>query len=395
MTINESIIPSEYKRIKNLSDLDLDYGLLQSEFQHLTKLAASIAGTKICVINLIDAYMQWTVSEYGLETGQRPREDSVCNFTIQSKEYLEIRRLDLDERFKDKDHVSGPMNLKYYLGLPLTTSAGYNIGALCLMDRKEKAISEDKIQQLKIIAQEIIKRLELKRQLKDTRKLFSEALQTQKKLAHDIRGPLGGIMELAKLGHDDLLELMEMKSYLEMIAESSSTLLELTDEILRYKAIDKISEDNKISVKDLVQKIISLCQPQALFKNVQLIPEYPEEIKSELILKDNLLQIIGNLVSNAIKFSPENGKVAFKLNLSYNPYVLKLKVQDWGAGFSDEQIESVRNGESISSYGSFGEMGYGLGLQLVNTLVKEINGVWRIESKLGEGSTISVEIPQV
>ena len=96
---------AEYARIKKLSEFDLDYGDLQKEFQNLVELAAHIAGTNISLINLIDSHSQWTVSSYCYKLFEMDREDSICQYTIQSERSMEIHRLDQDTRFKDKPYV--------------------------------------------------------------------------------------------------------------------------------------------------------------------------------------------------------------------------------------------------------------------------------------------------
>src|SRR5690606_35104048 len=95
----------EYGRIKKLSEFDLDYRNLQNEFQSLVELAAHIAGTDISLINLIDTHSQWTVSSYCSDLTEMDREDSICQYTIQSENPMEIPRLDKDARFMDKPYV--------------------------------------------------------------------------------------------------------------------------------------------------------------------------------------------------------------------------------------------------------------------------------------------------
>lgn len=117
----------EYARIKKLSEFDFDYGDLQKEFQNLVELAAQIAGTNISLINLIDTHSQWTVSSYCYKLFEMDREDSICQYTIQSGSSMEIHRLDKDTRFKDKPYVKDD-GFKYYLGIPLKVETGKALG---------------------------------------------------------------------------------------------------------------------------------------------------------------------------------------------------------------------------------------------------------------------------
>lgn len=83
------------------------------------------------------------------------------------------------------------------------------------------------------------------------------------------------------------------------------------------------------------------------------------------------MQIIGNLISNAIKFTPEGGSVSISLSLEEKNYInnLRAKISDTGTGMTAAQIEEILNGESQTTQGTAGELGYGFGLPLVKHLI--------------------------
>ena len=399
MTPTETVNNSEYNRVKSLLELDLDYENLQDEFQNLNRLAASIADTDISLVNLIDSYTQWTVSHFGMGVKQIPREESVCNYTIREDDHLEIPRLDKDPRFKDKFFVAGngsDFNLKYYYGIPLTMESGDNIGALCVLDKDEKELTPEKIDQLKLIAKEIVEHLELKKQLKMLRQEVFEGLKISSKLAHDIRGPLTGILGLSEISLDDELTKIEMRSYFKMIGKSSTQLLDLTKDILNSKNPKKKPGLRKISIKELGDKIIQLYQPQATHKNIVIEVDISENDQEKSVYLDSLLQIIGNLISNAIKFTPSGGKVILGLSIGISEEIesLKIQVEDSGSGFSAEKIRNILEGKGISSMGTSGEIGFGLGLKLVKSMVEEMGGDFNISSVENSGGRLQMIIPQ-
>jgi signal transduction histidine kinase len=110
--------------------------------------------------------------------------------------------------------------------------------------------------------------------------------------------------------------------------------------------------------------------------------------------KNKLLQITGNLISNAIKFTPNGGKVSVGLDMdiSNSKYNLNIKVQDSGEGISEEKIDNILNGSASSEQGTEGEKGYGFGLQLIKHLISGLNGKLNITSTPGEGSVFEVMI---
>lgn len=384
--MNTLTVEAEYQRVKNLNSYELDYEELQEEFQHLNQLAARIAGTDISLINLIDTYTQWTISSYGMAVQQTPREKSICQYTIQEDDYLEIPSVDEDERFSDIK------NTKYYLGFPLTTDSGDKIGALCVIDSEKKEIGPEKKAQLKLIAEEIVERLQLKKDLKRAKKEIYQVLAIKNKLAHDVRSPVSSMLALARLASEENpLSLLEAKSYLKKIERSSSALLELTSEILDSRD-SRFFQPIKISVKELGDKILSLYKPQGDTKNVILEILRDPSVENAFVLYANLLQIIGNLVSNAIKFTPSGGKVT--THFSWENERFEILVSDSGKGLAAEKIQLILEGGSIISAGTAGEIGYGLGLKIVRSLIDEVNGKLEISSSEENGSSFKVSIPQ-
>ena len=395
MSPTESTFDIELKRVKSLSEFDLEYDKLQPEFEHLTRLAASIAGTDISAVNLIDTYTQWSVSHFGMAIIQMPRGESVCNYTIQQEDYLEIPRLDLDERFMEMDFVTGEKALRYYLGLPLITINGARIGTLCVVDKDEKHLSEEKIDQLKIIAKEIVELLQLKKELNKTRKEANDAIQTKNKIVHDIRGPLNGIIGLTELALDGESNPEEIMEFMQMIQEAGTNMRELTEDILNEAENSTEFKNNYFTLSTLAIRLEALYAPQARYKNVKICFLFNEEIEDIQFSRKKLLQIVGNLISNAIKFTDKGGEVIVNLGIDAKMPEQKLliEVKDTGIGITIERLEEFRMGTPVSTKGTIGEKGFGLGLNLVFDLVQTLNGTMNISSKIGYGTNIKVGIP--
>jgi len=391
MSVLHNEFDLEFNRVRSLNQFQLDYDKLQNEFKNLNYIAATIAGTEISMINLIDNFTSWTISGYGAEKTQRPRDQTICQYTINEQDFLEIPSIKDDERARLID--TG--DIQYYLGFPLTTDKGINIGALCIVGKKEQHLEIDKIALLKLIAQEVVEKLTLKRDLKKVKGLVTEVEDSQKKLAHDLRGPINGILGITDLAaQEEKLSLMESKSYLKMIGKSSQALLNLASEILKSDNVSK-SNNSLTNFEELGERVKELYQPQAVLKNVEIDIRYDSKNAKTEINKDNLLQIAGNLISNAIKFSPKNERVVLDLDLDTKANLLSLQVVDSGNGFSAEKIQNIIDGKAISSLGSAGEIGYGLGLKVVKHLVDERKGTLRITSSSGEGSKFVVQLPQM
>lgn len=395
---NPPLPQNEMDRLMTLSEFDLDYSSLDDNFKDLTKLAANVAGTKISLVNLIDSYTQWSVSNFGLSIDQMPREDSVCQYTIMGDKPFEVADLKEDERFRDKFYVTDEPNLRYYYGLPLTTSEGHNIGALCMLDKELKTISPEKTELLKIIANEIVNRLKTIKVISDLKGRLKQADETKKKVAHDIRGPLGGIVGLAQLiseqGQTNKID--EVLEFINLIQKSGRSILDLADEILT--AEDKTPKADEFNLLILKDKLDQLYGPQARNKQITFTVSISPDSAKVPFLKNKLLQIIGNLVSNAMKFTPDNGKVSVDLVLqteSDTPTILNITVSDTGVGMDDNAINNVLAGTSKSTNGTGGEQGYGFGLALVKHLVDSLKGSLHITSSQQTGTKFNISLPQI
>jgi signal transduction histidine kinase len=398
MNMNNVPVPdNEMDRIIRLSEFNLDYSNHKDSFKDLAKLAANIAGTNISLVNLIDAYTQWSISSHGLIIDQMPREDSVCQYTIAGNNYFEVEDLSADERFWDKGYVANEPHLRYYFGVPLTTSEGYNLGALCVLDHEHKVLSAEKIELLQIVAGEIINRLKALKVINDLKSKLSDANERQKKVAHDIRGPIGGIIGLAQIiseqGKSNQLD--EVLEFINLIYKSGRSILELADEIMN--ADKPTTLQSEFTLLDFKDKLETLYQPQAKNKQITFQVNTFNDTLPVPFFKNKLLQIVGNLISNAIKFTPHKGNVTVDLTLKIDtvPNRLDISVKDTGAGMDKDAITAVLQGQSFSTDGTSGEHGYGFGLALVRHLVSSLNGSMEINTTIaGQGTAFQIVLPQ-
>jgi len=394
------------ERLLSLSEYDIDFSEGHEMFKNLATLAAKVTGTSISMVNLIDSLTQWTVSNYGLNLDQMLREDSICQYTIMETDSFEVTDLTSDSRFKDKGYVTGDPNVRYYYGVPLKTSKGLQIGALCVLDKEQKHLDPEQTELMKIIADEIVNRLKTAKTLEILRLKLNEARQIHKKVAHDIRGPLGGIVGLAKIIEDqgENNQMPEVLEFASLIHKSGSSILELALDILKSDSqtfddtpFDAKKESNRFKLITFKDKLVKLYGPQAVHKGVILSVNTHSLTENILVSKSKLVQITGNLISNSIKFTPVGGTVTVDLELSLHLDVptLHIIVSDSGVGISDAAIEAILDGHALSTSGTMGEEGFGFGLALVKHLVDGLEGSISFTSEAGKGTKIEIVLPQV
>ena len=106
----------------------------EQPFDRITALVQTVLNVPICSVALIDAQRQWFKSCVGLTARQTARDISFCTHTIQEREPFYIPDAQLDTRFRENPLVTGDPFIRSYLGIPLSTPDGYNVGSLCAID---------------------------------------------------------------------------------------------------------------------------------------------------------------------------------------------------------------------------------------------------------------------
>lgn len=396
-----SLPHNEQRRLFELAELDLDYSTIQDSLKDLTELASNVTGMPVSLINLIDAENQWSVGTAGIDLLDMPREDSVCQFTVLEENHqgFEVEDLSEDGRFNTKPYVAHDPNLRYYYGVPLIVDQDIAIGALCVLDFKKGHLNSDKKEFLMYLSRVVVRRLEL---IKRQKILEDELLKYQRisrKLAHDIRGPISGIIGLAELvlGQREEVNSQENEEFVALIQQSGKTVLELANDILSEDfALTSLNtlEDNLVNPLQLAEKIKNLFLPSAINKGIKLEIKVEQNSIYEAFSPKNILQITGNLISNAIKFTPFGGNVRVTLKLTEEGYkkVLFCSIKDDGQGMSPEKVEELLKGTGKSSSGTGGEVGYGFGLKVARRLVHEMKGYCTITSEIGKGTEFNFKV---
>ena len=168
-----SILP-ENSRLQALSSLQLLDTGREEEFDELVQLAAAICGTPMGAMSLLDERRQWFKSSVGLAVSETPREIAFCDYTIRQKELFVVEDASSDPRFAANPLVTGEPGVQFYAGMPLTTPDGSAVGTLCVIDREPRTLNEQQRQALRVLARQVMGRIELRNQQKATAAAIAE-----------------------------------------------------------------------------------------------------------------------------------------------------------------------------------------------------------------------------
>ncbi len=216
-------------------------------------------------------------------------------------------------------------------------------------------------------------------------------------VAHDLKSPILGIMGFAEIISDELqdLEQDDVRRFANNISNSSGKILETINRLLDVNMIEEGKIELRLEEFDLVSLVsetVSLAIPHARNKNIVI--NFRSEVEKLQIESDRSLsgQVFDNLISNALKYSFSDSKVKVRIRLKDQSAF--VEVEDQGQGISEEELPMIYDRfKRLSSKPTAGESSTGLGLNIVKNLVNLLHGKISIKSKVGEGSTFTIELP--
>jgi GAF domain-containing protein len=182
---------NEAERLNTLRGYAILDTKVEERFDDLTRLAASICGTPISLISLIDEDRQWFKSKTGLELCHTPRVDAFCAHTIMSPELLVVPDASQDPRFSASPLVLGEPRVRFYAGAPLVAPNGHILGALCVMDRLPRQLSREQLESLRILGRQVMAQVILGKNLHD----LKIALKARDELEQDMEELIRNLQE--------------------------------------------------------------------------------------------------------------------------------------------------------------------------------------------------------
>lgn len=281
-------------------------------------------------------------------------------------------------RRKDEKIITISKNVDY-----VKDTAGEIIGGIeSFIDISERKEYEEKIREIN---------LQLEESNKSKDKFFSI-------IAHDLRNPFVTLLGFTEMMIEDYFDFTDEEkiSYLKDMQKTSKASHELLDNLLQWSRSQtgRIDfEPKQVNLIDVVLENYQLVKKSADLKNIKLHVLVDDNVI--LYADENMITtILRNLLTNAIKFTPQNGSITIASN-DLNKDTVQVSIIDTGIGIEPERIDKIfRIAETSSTEGTEGEKGSGLGLILSKEFVEKHGGKIWVESSPGAGTTFYFTLPK-
>jgi two-component system phosphate regulon sensor histidine kinase PhoR len=216
-------------------------------------------------------------------------------------------------------------------------------------------------------------------------------------VTHEIRTPLTAILGFIETLREGVIEEKETaKKFLEIIERHARRLNRLVEDLLTISDIELGEMQfffESVSVNGILNNVLPVVEPRVGEKKMTLLKTLPEDLPPIRADRDRLVQIFLNVLDNAIKFTPESGKISISASLEEDGHVA-VRIADTGVGIPRDEVS--RLGERfyrVDKTRSRELGGTGLGLSIVKHLMTAHGGRMEIESQLGQGTTVSLYFP--
>jgi signal transduction histidine kinase len=387
-------VQSETERIRALKKYDILDTPPDGSFDHITKLASLFLKVPIAIVSLVDTDRIWFKSHFGLDVQQIDREEGLCASAILSDDLYMVENAITDPRTLSNSLVAGEFGLRFYAAVPIKVREGYNLGTLCIIDKKPRSISEEEKEILSKLAEIIVDQLELRL---EARKANEKQNQMLGMVAHELKNPLSTIPLYAGLlkekikGKDDL---ENMCNHIEKASKRMQTLIHEVLETARLQAHEIHLKKNYFDIAVVIARVTAINLVLATAKKQKLYLDITDNVMVHAD-ENKMAEVFDNLINNAIKYSPAGSEISIKLKPGQQKAI--FEVIDQGPGFTEVDKERLfMPFTRLSARPTGGENSTGIGLSIVKMLVDAHGGTINADNNIEKaGAHFIVEIPAI
>jgi signal transduction histidine kinase/PAS domain-containing protein len=333
------------------------------------------------------------------------RQGTLCNDAYKTSRHVE-KEGNLQMQFPDSLlFKTNPVH--YYRAQLLRNGSGKVIGHIFLAH--DELVTRQNRRHMSEVFQLITRWVEMEFRREDVHTMMVQAIEQAEganrskseflaNVSHELRTPLNAIIGFSEMIRDGLVGPAGSPKYVEYVHDihaSGMHLMELINDILDLSKAEAGSLEGQprdIDVNDAVQSCLKFISPKAQSAQVRVYNDLGDDLPQLWIDAKHLRQVILNILSNAVKFTPENGEVTISTRV--NDYGLDIIIQDSGIGMASEDIP-----KALSPFGQIDSSlarkynGTGLGLPLTKRLMENYEGELLIDTAIGKGTKITLHFP--
>ena len=362
VTVGTIIPENEHQRMTAVKRYDILDTPPDGSFDRIAAISARRFNVPISIISIVDHDRIWFKSHYGVPVEQIGREPGLCASAILSSEPHILTDAKTDPRSLANPLVAGDFGLRFYAGVPLRTSDGYNLGTLCIIDKEARPIDQREIDELKDLASVVMDQLELRL---SARLAVSKAEILAREIDHRVMNSLQFVSGL-----------LAMQSRSPGIGEAAAHLELAANRVAAVAQVHRNFYADAANEVSCVAFLRRLCDDLAAILDREILVEGDEAMVPATSIQPIGL-IANELVTNAAKHGAGKIGVQFCTSSDTN----ELIVCDEGAGLPANFDPHAATA--------------GLGMRVITTLVKQLHGTLDAGQRPdGSGACITVKFPR-
>ena len=315
----------------------------EDRFDRITRTARDLLGVPYAMITLVGTDQLWTKSAAGAAARPVPRGESFCSHALAAGKLLEVPDATLDARFAHFPTVAGEPFVRFYAGQPVAAPSGYLVGALCVLDRVPRRLSSRQRRSLRELAAWV----ELEYAVPGSTQSERDAERARRDfvsvVSHELRTPLTSIrgsLELIRSGRFGELEPTVAK-LVGIAAKNTDRMVRLAEDVvdlhlmqrgkLRLRlagcTLPEIVEQAALAVRDVADRASV---------RIEVACDAPAPLLGDA---DRLVQVVTNLLVNAVNVSPSPGTITVRCGSDGS--WAECSVRDHGPGVSQGRLDAI------------------------------------------------------
>lgn len=395
-------------RLCDLRETDLLDSPPEESIDRFSRLARQILNVPVVLLSLVEMDRQFFKSQLGLpdeyaQKRETPLSHSFCQHVVNTGDPLIISDARLNPLVQENLAIRD-LHVIAYLGIPILSQHGRVLGSFCAIDSVPREWTPREISTMSDLAAALSNEIHL-RTLRKNLAATNDALLTARAeqdslmhmIVHDLRTPLGSFLTGLDLVRNYGPLNHEQTEFIDLAQRGGHHLLEMINDLLDIHTLEQngLTIEREVFDPNLIWPRIEN-QVRYLAQEKRQTLEFQISEGLPLCQGDHktLIRVLVNLIGNAIKFTPNKGRITCAASLNEDRQAIHFRVADNGPGIASEQLDYIFKKFAVVPGKNTGKMrSTGLGLTFSKMVVEAHGGQIKVRSEEGQGSVFSFDLP--